>query len=274
MNENGLTLTMLGTGHATVTKCYNTCFVLREGGRCFLVDGGGGNQILRILEEQGIALTQIHDLFITHSHSDHILGAVWIIRRIGQLMRGGQYDGELRIYACEEVMENLLTICRIVLMKKVTKLFEDRMRLIRLRDGDSHTILDRNIVFFDIMSTKLIQYGFKLTDENLLFCGDEPLNPSFFPQAKGVSWMLHEAFCLYSEKEKFEPYEKHHSTVRDVCRTAEELQVKNLILMHTEDSHMQGRKRLYTEEGEGVYSGKLWVPDDGESIELWGGNTQ
>lgn len=86
--------------------------------------------------------------------------------------------------------------------------------------------------------------------------------------------MLHEAFCLYSEKEKFEPYEKHHSTVRDVCRTAEELQVKNLILMHTEDSHMQDRKRLYTEEGEGVYSGKLWVPDDGESIELWGGNTQ
>ena len=25
-------LTMLGTGHATVTKCYNTCFALTEGG--------------------------------------------------------------------------------------------------------------------------------------------------------------------------------------------------------------------------------------------------
>lgn len=268
MNENGLTLTMLGTGHATVTKCYNTCFVLREGDRCFLVDGGGGNQILRILEEQGIALTQIHDLFITHSHSDHILGAVWIIRRIGQLMRGGQYDGELRIYACEEVMENLLTICRIVLMKKVTKLFEDRMRLIRLRDGDSHTILDRNIVFFDIISTKLIQYGFKLAEENLLFCGDEPLNPNIFSKAKGVSWMLHEAFCLYSEREWFSPYEKHHSTVRDVCQAAEKFQVENLILMHTEDSHIRDRKRLYKEEGEAVFSGKLWVPDDGESIHV------
>lgn len=266
MNDNGLSVTMLGTGHATVTKCYNTCFVLREQDRCFLVDGGGGNQILRILEEQDIALTQIHDLFITHSHSDHILGAVWIVRRIGQMMRSGEYEGELRIYACDEVMEDLRAICKIVLMKKVTKLFGDRMRLVRLRDGDFHTILDRKVTFFDIMSTKLVQYGFQMREVNLFFCGDEPLNPNRYPEAEGASWLLHEAFCLYSERERFSPYEKHHSTVRDVCRTAEELGVKNLILMHTEDSHIGDRKRLYIEEGEAVFSGKLWVPDDGESI--------
>lgn len=277
MSEKGLFITMLGTGQATVTKCYNTCFLLRERERCFLVDGGGGNQILRILEEQDIALTQIHDLFITHAHSDHILGAVWIVRGVGQLMRSGKYDGEFRIYACDEVMENLLTICRIVLMKKVTDLFGGRIHLVRLRDGESHTILDRKITFYDIMSTKLIQYGFKIAEEKLLFCGDEPLNRAFYPEAEGVSWLLHEAFCLYSEKEKFRPYEKHHSTVRDVCQTAESLHVKNLVLMHTEDSHIQDshiqdRKRLYKEEGEKVYSGRVWVPDDGERIFIKEGN--
>lgn len=270
MNDNGLSITMLGTGHATVTKCYNTCFVLREHDRCFMVDAGGGNQILRILEERNISLTQIHDLFITHSHSDHILGAVWIIRRIGQMMLAGNYDGKLKIYACDEVMENLQTICGIVLMKKITNLFGDRMRLVRLQDGDSHTILDRKINFFDIMSTKLIQYGFKLTEEKLLFCGDEPLNREFYPEAEGASYLLHEAFCLFSEKDKFGPYEKHHSTVRDVCQTAEELKVKNLILMHTEDSHIADRKKLYTEEGAAFFSGSLWVPDDGESIAVSG----
>lgn len=268
MSDNGLSITMLGTGHATVTKCYNTCFVLREQDRCFMVDAGGGNQILRILEEQSIPLTQIHDLFITHAHSDHILGAVWMIRTIGQMMRGGKYDGELRIYASTEVMENLQTICGIVLMKKVTDLFGNRMRLIQLQDGDSHTILDRKVTFFDIRSTKLIQYGFRLAEEKMFFCGDEPLNRAFYAEAKGAAYLLHEAFCLYSEREKFGPYEKHHSTVRDVCQTAEELQVKNLILMHTEDSHIQDRKRLYTEEGEAFFSGNLWVPDDGESIRI------
>lgn len=268
MNDSGLSITMLGTGHATVTKCYNTCFVLREDDRCFMVDAGGGNQVLRILEEQGISLAQIHDLFITHAHSDHILGAVWIVRTVGQMMRGGKYDGELRIYACTEVLENLQTICGIVLMKKVTDLFGDRIRFVRLQDGDSHMILDRRITFFDIKSTKLIQYGFKLAEENLLFCGDEPLNPAFYSKAEGVSYLLHEAFCLFSEREKFGPYEKHHSTVRDVCRTAEELKVKNLILMHTEDSHIQDRKRMYAEEGEPFFSGNLWIPDDGESIRI------
>ena len=33
-------LTMLGTGNAMVTECYNTCFALTEGGEHFLVDGG------------------------------------------------------------------------------------------------------------------------------------------------------------------------------------------------------------------------------------------
>ena len=266
MNDNALSITMLGTGHATVTKCYNTCFVLRDHDRCFLVDAGGGNQILHILEEQNIPLTQIHDLFITHAHSDHILGAVWIIRMVGQMMLAGNYDGDLRIYACDEVMENLQTICGIVLTKKITNLFGDRMLQIRLQGEDSHTILDRKITFFNIMSTKLIQYGFKLAEENLLFCGDEPLNRELYHAAEGASYLLHEAFCLFSEKDKFKPYEKYHSTVRDVCQAAEELKVKNLILMHTEDSHMADRKKLYTEEGEAFYSGRLWIPDEGESI--------
>ena len=39
-------LTMLGTGHAVVTECYNTCFVLSENNKHFLVDGGGGSTIL------------------------------------------------------------------------------------------------------------------------------------------------------------------------------------------------------------------------------------
>ena len=71
MKDNHLSITMLGTGNATVTKCYNTCFVLQEKEDYFLVDAGGGNQILRILEEKGICLNRIHDMFVTHSSQWH-----------------------------------------------------------------------------------------------------------------------------------------------------------------------------------------------------------
>ena len=43
-------ITMLGTGNAVVTECYNTCFVLSDNNNYFLVDGGGGNTLLRQLK--------------------------------------------------------------------------------------------------------------------------------------------------------------------------------------------------------------------------------
>ena len=46
-------LTMLGTGNALVTECYNTCFVLSDEYGHFLVDGGGGNTVLSQLKKAG-----------------------------------------------------------------------------------------------------------------------------------------------------------------------------------------------------------------------------
>ena len=43
-------LTILGTGNAKVTKCYNTCFTLNEDKEYFMIDGGGGSTIGNQLE--------------------------------------------------------------------------------------------------------------------------------------------------------------------------------------------------------------------------------
>ena len=94
--------------------------------------------------------------------------------------------------------------------------------------------------------------------------------------------MIHEAFCLEAECEKFKPHEKKHSTVKDACVLAEKLGVQNLVLVHTEDSHIRmgensndikedcnsNRKALYIEEGKQFFSGNLIVPDDGERIRM------
>ena len=84
---------------------------------------------------------------------------------------------------------------------------------------------------------------------------------SCYGYAKGSEWLLHEAFCLYSDRDIWNPYEKHHSTVKDACELAEKLGVKNLLLYHTEDRRIQERKRLYTEEGSKYFSGNIYVPD-------------
>ena len=71
-----------------------------------------------------------------------------------------------------------------------------------------------------------------------------------------------------SEKEIFKPYEKNHSTVKDVAEVAENLNVKNLVLWHTWDNNIKQRKELYTNEAKKYFNGNVYVPNDLEEIEL------
>ena len=100
----------------------------------------------------------------------------------------------------------------------------------------------------------------------LTCCGDEPYHDCEKAYVENSDWLLHEAFCLYSQADIFQPYKKHHSTVKDACELAEEAGIKNLILYHTEDQNIADRKRLYMEEGQAYYHGNLYVPDDLEKI--------
>lgn len=264
-------LTILGTGNAFTTKCYNTCFTIEDEGKIFLIDAGGGNGILAQLEKANIDWHNIHEIFVTHKHIDHILGVIWIIRTIYQNMNKGRFDGDLKIYAHDEVIELLRSMGESLIQTKKNKLYGDRIKLIEVKDGESVDILGRKVTFFDIASTKAKQFGFsmQLDAEAKLTClGDEPYSPCVEKYARGAKWLMHEAFCLYSEREIYEPYEKHHSTALDGAKLAEELGVENLILYHTEDKNIADRKALYTEEARQGFGGKVFVPDDLESFEL------
>ena len=84
MGEHGMKLTMLGTGNALVTECYNTCFILDDNGQSFMVDGGG-NAVLTQIKHAGYDWMDMRHIFVTHKHVDHLLGIVWMIRIICQL---------------------------------------------------------------------------------------------------------------------------------------------------------------------------------------------
>ena len=71
-------LTMLGTGNALVTECYNTCFVLEENEKYFMVDGGGGSAILHQLKHAGFNWMDMREIFITHKHIDHLTGKTYV----------------------------------------------------------------------------------------------------------------------------------------------------------------------------------------------------
>lgn len=263
-------LIALGTGNAQSIRFYNTCFVLKTDNGCILCDAGGGNGIMKQLKECGIEWDDIHHLIITHAHSDHLTGVLWVIRMISTAMNQGKYEGELHIYCHDSIRDGMTALCRLSLQPKMHRHIGKDILFHSVEDGSEYKVCGRNVRFFDIYSTKMLQYGFTfpLSDGRKLCClGDEPYNPQCESQVSGSDWLLCEAFCLYGEKERFKPYEKNHSTVKEACELAEQLGVSSLVIWHTEDSH-ENRKQLYSEEGKCFFHGNLFVPDDLEVLDL------
>lgn len=264
-------ITMLGTGNALVTECYNTCFVIEDNGQYFMIDGGGGNAVLTQIKHAGYDWMDMRHIFVTHKHVDHLLGIVWMVRMICQFMVHGEYKGEAFIYSHKEVLGLLKCMAEKLLQKKESDFIGKRLHLVEVTDGETLDIIGHRVTFFDIQSTKAKQFGFcmDMGDGNkLTCCGDEPYSECERRYAENSKWLLHEAFCLYSQCDIFDPYEKHHSTVKDACELAEGLHVKNLLLYHTEDKTIKERKKLYIDEGKQYFYGNIFVPYDLEAVSL------
>lgn len=265
MSKDNNYITMLGTGNALATRCYNTCFTLHGKEGVLLVDAGGGNGILTQLERAGMRCEDIHNLFVTHAHTDHLLGCVWMMRM------ALQFHFPLNVWSHKKVLDLLTDICRQILPPKEAEGIGRIVVMHKLDDGDRFEISDMRLQCFDIHSTKERQFGFTvmLPDGQRLCClGDEPYNPLCEQYAEGADWLMSEAFCLYEDRERFQPYEKHHSTALDAARLAEQLHVRNLILYHTEDRTLETRKERYSAETKLEFTGQVWVPDDLEKIIL------
>ena len=172
-------IVMLGTGHATVTKCYNTCFLIENEGDTLLVDAGGGNGILTQFERIGRSFSDVHDIFVTHAHTDHLLGVVWVIRKALSLMLEGAYVGSLSIYCDKKSARLLKMICHETLFSGYIRLFEENVRFIETDGTSELCCAGMSIKVFDVHSDKLRQLGFRAVfdDGYTLVCtGDEPVN--------------------------------------------------------------------------------------------------
>ena len=279
---------MLGTGNATVSGIYNTCFLLDTPNTKLMVDAGGGNGVLGQLKKVGVGIADIHHLFVTHAHTDHVLGVIWVIRMVAQC-KG--YEGKLHVYSHDKVMKVIKTIIDMILAKKQLAKVAERVVFHELKDGDAFEVGDIHMQCFDIHSTKEKQFGFRaelpMSDAStsatpaasvessisggklILAClGDEPYNELNRKYVDHADWMMCEAFCLYADRETFKPYEKCHSTALDAGKLAAELDIKNLVLYHTEEKTIATRKATYTQEAAENFKGRIVVPDDLEVIEL------
>ena len=229
-------LIFLGTGHALAYHCYTTCLALTDGAHTFVTDGGGGNGVFMQMERANMRPDDVTDLFISHAHTDHLIGAIWLVRVIGhQFDRSGRTT-PLHVYGHASVLETFRTICNLLVGGQV-------------------------LIHF----AKTTQYGWRATLENgktLVFLGDEPLTDVGLPYAKDADYLVHEAMCLEADADKYHPHRIHHSSVVDAANNATRAGAKHLILFHAEDKDLDTRKARYTAEAAAHFDGPVDAPDD------------
>ena len=266
-------ITVLGTGHGTAINCYNTCFTLdNDGTEYFLVDAGGGNGILKQLADSNIDVKYIKNMFISHTHTDHIMGSVWIIRLVGRKYLVEDFNEVFTIYGNNEVIHTIRQMCDAVLPPKFNSLLDDKIKLIEVDTGDSVEILNKKVDFFDINAKKVKQTGFTLwlnENEKFTFIGDEVCKESTEKYVKDSKWLFADAYMAGQEAEEYNPIARHsHSTVKFVAEMCERLNVENVIMSHTIDTDLKNRKKTFTEDAKKYYKGNVFVPDDLEQIEI------
>jgi len=260
----------LGTGHATTIKNFNTCFVLNfGGGGNLLVDGGGGKQVLSQLEKLNIDVNNLEYGFLTHCHTDHLLGFVWVMRVVMYGYFKKERTKSFTVFASRQVLDVLETICKLTLGEKLWNAVVGKQVFLKeVSDGQCERICDVDIEFFDARCVEkdFPQMGFFIKKEGFVFAGDVPLCENLYQKFEQPKTLCLEAFCIEENRDKnILPLQKH-KTVKESAIVAEKLGVKNLILWHSEDDLDGTRKQKYLDEAKKYFSGKVFAPDDLEIL--------
>lgn len=261
---------MLGTGSAMPATSYNSCFIVRGSGFTLLADGGGGNGLFRQLTAAGIGCGEITHIYLSHTHTDHIFGIVWFLRERVQAYINGRLLQRVTLYANRQTVDALIEICRLTYLKSYFDLLQSAVEIITVTPPYSVNLPDAKLSFFDVGSENVNQLGFRLTFDSgtsLVALGDEALTDKNVEYAKNADYLICGAFCRYADRETFHPYEKHHLTVRDVARSAEQAHIRNLILYHCED-RTPDRQMTYSTEAAESFGGQVIVPIDMDKILL------
>ncbi|MBD5225212.1 MAG: MBL fold metallo-hydrolase [Bacteroidales bacterium] len=267
-SDNKVEIIMLGTGSAFPSHSYNTCFLVRTEKFLWLTDGGGGNGIFTTLHNADVDLIDIRHIFVTHSHTDHILGIIWILRRFINLFKENKFHEKVNVYANRETVYAIREICRLTFLKSY---FDDFKNVIELRiiNSEERILLENvKITFIDTCSENVRQTGFRMdfpSGKSLISLGDEALNQQNAYIAENAECVMCGAFCKYTDRHIYHPYEKHHLTVKDVAETAESVNVRTLILYHSEDTSPD-KTNAYIKEAQKYFSGEIYVPADYDHI--------
>jgi ribonuclease BN (tRNA processing enzyme) len=265
---------LLGTGGAANEARHQAALLVEWGegtgsGR-ILLDAGGGLDIVRLLIRAGCEPAEVHDIFVSHQHTDHVGGLepllLWSIIRA--LHTHGRPPGdETRVYADPRVLADIERLFAATITA-APRLFGDSLLWVEAADGPSVALRGgARLTTFSVDHEPrgggargcVVEQG----GTRLVYSGDTRPTARLVEAARSAAVLIHEAGGL--DANAAEVHRLGHSTGGDAGRTAKAANVGRLVLTHLPANALTGPMLA---EAQAAFDGPVELATDLGLIEI------
>ena len=236
-----LRVTLLGTGSPRLEASRSGPAVLVEaGGKYLLFDTGRG--VLGRLNQLSIPLSEIHEVFLTHLHSDHIsaLDDLWLTGWIYQRQKPLQVYGPSGTQSFALKLQQAYSY-DISVRHEYTGLAENAVQLIanEVKPGVIYSDSGIKITAF-LVDHKPVDpaYGYRIDfgDRSLVISGDTTYSKNLVDHAQDVDLLIHEIFAakknLLERNPRLQKIERYHTNPSQMSRVLDEVSPRMAVLTH------------------------------------------
>ena len=198
-------VTLLGTGTPKPSiDRFGPSTLIEANGRYFIFDSGRGVSIR--LQQAGIALSKIENIFLTHLHSDHISGLsdLWLTSWIWQRQHPLQLTGPIGTLALSQHLE-LAHQADFSYRTKNTSLNSNFFPILAKEIVSEGIIYQHNgikITAFLVNHYPVEPaYGYRIDsgEQSIVISGDTSFSENLIKHAKGADLLIHEVAAANSE---------------------------------------------------------------------------
>lgn len=238
-------LTFLGTSGSVLTKERMCAGILFEDK---LMDVGFG--VLTNLVRSGRKLDSINEVYISHTHSDHVgdfTGLVWAMAMDGRTK-------PLRVVGSAGTAATLERILDLQSTPYAWVKFD--ITFVRPEDVGVKSVTT-------VHDPENLAYRFQTERGDLVYIGDTAKSEKISEFAKGCDLLIHDS--TYLDGQEWVAAVTRHSTARDAANTAKLAKARRLVLTHISPGN-EGAEKRYLAEASTVFDRRIVMAKDHQTL--------
>jgi ribonuclease BN (tRNA processing enzyme) len=252
-------------GGAHGTRCHAAIAVGVAPQRVLLLDTAGGFEVVAGLKRAEIDLLAVTRIFLSHRHSDHLLGLEPLLLHIGlDAMWSRRRAGEVRIFGEPRVLAAAQAILDAVASSAPQLIADAGGQVVWVPFAADHVPDDGTSLGCSVdLDGALFGPGVRETPYRLAYSADSRPAAALVCAAAGADVLIHEAGGLDAHQAQVS--RAGHSTAGEAGRQATAAGAGRLFLFHVPND---GLVPDLLREARGAFSGPVEVAEDGQAHSL------